>query len=87
MTSDQAEPTGAHKGAPTDRPTDRPTLPRRHRPEEGGRTEASKLPFVPQPRQADLLPLSETNQLVKGLSLNRSQCGGCSTKYDTPAST
>jgi hypothetical protein len=25
-----------------------------------------------------------TNLLVEGLSLNRSQCGGCSTKYDTP---
>ena len=25
-----------------------------------------------------------TNLLVERLSLNRSQCGGCSTKYDTP---
>ena len=27
---------------------------------------------------------TRTNLLVKRLSLNRSQCGGCSTKYDTP---
>ena len=29
----------------------------------------------------------KTNHPVKGLSLNRSQCGSCSTKYDTPAGT
>ena len=28
-----------------------------------------------------------TNLLVERLSLNRSQCGGCSTKYDTPTET
>ena len=28
--------------------------------------------------------LKRTNLLVERLSLNRSQCGGCSTKYDTP---
>ena len=27
---------------------------------------------------------TRTNLLVERLSLNRSQCGGCSTKYDTP---
>lgn len=33
----------------------------------------------------DLMPvLCGTNLLVERLSLNRSQCGGCSTKYDTP---
>ena len=29
----------------------------------------------------------KTNHPVKGLSLNRSQYGSCSTKYDTPAGT
>lgn len=28
--------------------------------------------------------LKRTNRLVERLSLNRSQCGGCSTRYDTP---
>jgi hypothetical protein len=28
--------------------------------------------------------LARTNLTVERLSLNRSQCGGCSTKYDTP---
>jgi len=31
----------------------------------------------------DRLVCTQTNLLVKRLSLNRLQCGGCSTKYDT----
>lgn len=33
--------------------------------------------------------LADKEQIIqsKGLSLNRSQCGSCSTKYDTPAGT
>ena len=30
-------------------------------------------------------PSRRTNRVGRGLSLNRSQCGGCSTKYDTPS--
>ena len=30
-------------------------------------------------------PSGRTNRVGRGLSLNRSQCGGCSTKYDTPS--
>ena len=30
-------------------------------------------------------PSMRTNRVGRGLSLNRSQCGGCSTKYDTPS--
>ena len=30
-------------------------------------------------------PSLRTNRVGRGLSLNRSQCGGCSTKYDTPS--
>ena len=30
-------------------------------------------------------PSVRTNRVGRGLSLNRSQCGGCSTKYDTPS--
>ena len=30
-------------------------------------------------------PSQRTNRVGRGLSLNRSQCGGCSTKYDTPS--
>ena len=37
------------------------------------------------PYLVEMCPSSlRTNLLVERLSLNRSQCGGCSTKYDTP---
>ena len=35
----------------------------------------------------DLSNWQDKSSSQKGLSLNRSQCGGCSTKYDTPAGT
>ncbi len=37
--------------------------------------------------RTDGVRLERTNLSVKGLSLNRSQCGSCSTKYDTPTET
>ena len=43
---------------------------------------ASKSPIIRKTCRAD-----KTNLPVEGLSLNRSQCGSCSTKYDTPAGT
>ena len=39
------------------------------------------------PLQQTTCLADKTNHPVEGLSLNRSQCGSCSTKYDTPAGT
>lgn len=43
-------------------------------------------PATPPPTAATVrnARLKRTNRLVERLSLNRSQCGGCSTRYDTP---
>ena len=49
--------------------------------------EARTLPFRKPFKQRTTCLTDKTNHPVKGLSLNRSQCGSCSTKYDTPAGT
>ena len=50
--------------------------------------EARTLPFKkPFNKQRTTCLTDKTNHPVKGLSLNRSQYGSCSTKYNTPAGT
>jgi len=50
--------------------------------------ERKTYPAKPPPhRPARFALLWRTNLPVAGLSLNRSQYGGCSTKYDTPTDT
>ena len=49
--------------------------------------EARTLPFRKPFKQRTTCLTDKTNHPVKGLSLNRSQYGSCSTKYNTPAGT
>ena len=56
-----------------------------------GRTHAARRPHdgrgagpALRQKEEDVVRPERTNLPVERLSLNRSQCGGCSTKYDTP---